>query len=248
MRTRTLFGQVCLYVILLFSHDYCSPLEVSNITDDNLINGNYLINMADKMDNPLLKLLGKAFQGIEQTVSELDTQAMLQNEALENIGNITNNIEKISKKVAAQVVDICNLHPCNEWSMWTNCDAKTKGAFGTQRRMRKCGYSSELCTRKNETKRIEKDFKLCEYSPSCLPSYNLTEEGFCVKLYTDTKTWFDANQQCSDDGGHLITILSATKSSLAEAIFNRYSVSDVWIDGIKKSSTGEWQFVKNFDV
>ncbi|XP_053391517.1 C-type lectin lectoxin-Thr1-like [Mercenaria mercenaria] len=78
----------------------------------------------------------------------------------------------------------------------------------------------------------------------CPKDYNVTKNGFCVKLYSDkqrTQTQVSAEQQCQDDGGHLMNIDSEEKYEDVSSLLKGFS-SGVWIDGHRKDVSSPWQY------
>ncbi|XP_053390257.1 uncharacterized protein LOC128553160 [Mercenaria mercenaria] len=205
------------------------------------------MKMGRKLDSPLLKLLGKTFVKMEEKLSMVDDETKHDTPAVDGKNEKEKETDQFAEKLDNVIKEICLLHPCGKWSDWEDCDAKKNGTFGSQTRTRKCGYNSTLCISNSETSWIEKDIRLCEYSPWCPSDYKLTEDDYCVKLYADQKkTWQNAQKTCSEDGGHLISIHSDSKSRIVEAILESMNVDDIWIDGIKKSSDGDWEFLNKF--
>jgi hypothetical protein len=125
-----------------------------------------------------------------------------------------------------------NLHPCYDWTLWSDCGAIKEGYIASRKRTRKCGrYQSE------DKMTTETDIGICE--GFCPKDYNLTTNGFCVKLYVERKSFGDAEKQCQADGGHVINIDSELKNGDVKKLlqgFNAY----VRIDGQRKDSSSAW--------
>ena len=133
-----------------------------------------------------------------------------------------------------------NYHACTAWSEWSECGAKLIDYFSTRTRTRRCGG--------NETKhRDEIDTDVCEGRSkgqtkiSCPTRYTVYD-GFCLKLYMETKNFSDADAVCRDDGGYLVNIDSDEKYDVIKSILteNSESVTSTHIDGSLVDS--RWKF------
>ncbi|XP_046582955.1 C-type lectin lectoxin-Lio2-like isoform X2 [Haliotis rubra] len=63
--------------------------------------------------------------------------------------------------------------------------------------------------------------------------------GLCYKIYNSTKTWFQANHTCHQDGGHLIKVDSAGINAFVNKISDYYS-AHIWLGGFKDDLSGRW--------
>ncbi|XP_046572173.1 C-type lectin lectoxin-Lio3-like [Haliotis rubra] len=63
--------------------------------------------------------------------------------------------------------------------------------------------------------------------------------GLCYKIYTSTKSWFQANHTCNQDGGYLIKVDSLGINAFMNKISDSYSAF-VWVNGLEDSVTGKW--------
>ncbi|XP_046582947.1 C-type lectin domain family 17, member A-like [Haliotis rubra] len=63
--------------------------------------------------------------------------------------------------------------------------------------------------------------------------------GLCNKIYNSTKTWFQANHTCHQDGGHLIKVDSAGINAFMNKISDSHSAI-VWLGGFKANPSGKW--------
>jgi hypothetical protein len=89
---------------------------------------------------------------------------------------------------------------------------------------------------------IETDFGLCE--GFCPKAYNVTTNGFCVKLHVNSKTFDDAEKQCQADGGHMMNTDSELKNADVTEFLHEFN-SYIYIDGRRKDSSSEWVTVDN---
>ncbi|XP_053386651.1 lectin BRA-3-like [Mercenaria mercenaria] len=137
---------------------------------------------------------------------------------------------------------MCRLHPCSDWSDWSNCDANRPGEFGGQNRSRNCGLNTTYCERHNIPS-LEYDTRVCE--GKCPSHYVVTKHGFCLKLYNnDKKQRDDAETACQTDGGHLVNTDSIIKvQDVNETILDqKYSGDRLWIDGRRSEQAGPWKY------
>ncbi|XP_060583886.1 C-type lectin domain family 6 member A-like [Ruditapes philippinarum] len=148
---------------------------------------------------------------------------------LQMIGKTIDNIEK----------EICKLHPCSDWSVWSVCVARF-GQIGSKVRTRQCNVNKTRCEIHSNS-RTEKEFGICiGYCPN---GYNITKNGFCIKFYSDKKVKKEAEKHCQKDGGHLVNIDSELKyndvsSLLTDLNTNRW----IWIDGHRKDVSSPWKY------
>ncbi|XP_053374793.1 uncharacterized protein LOC123534898 [Mercenaria mercenaria] len=137
---------------------------------------------------------------------------------------------------------ITNLHRCSEWTQWTECDVTREYYFGTRNRSRECELdkASSGKARKEET-----DLGICEGGVEgkgfCRKDYNMTTNGFCIKLYVTPKYHDDAEMVCQEDGGFLINIDSDLKYADVKSILNGF-LTNVNIGGRRKDSTSQWEY------
>lgn len=140
-----------------------------------------------------------------------------------------------------------NLHKCEEWTLWTDCEAKQLGSFGTRTRTRKC-HAAIDDNGNNDSETTETDWSLCEGPDEealkirCPSNYNFTKHGFCIKLNTDAKSHSEADGQCQLEGGYLINIDSDKKYSDVKDILKGGTLT-TWVGGRRKNSTSEWEFI-----
>jgi hypothetical protein len=152
---------------------------------------------------------------------------------LQMIGKTIDNIEKeIENKV-------CDLHPCSEWTEWFGCTARV-GQFGSKFRTRRCSVNMSTCEIDSNS-RTEKEFGIC--IGYCHNGYNITKNGFCMKLYADKQvTKNAAEQQCQKDGGHLVNIDSEIKLEDVSSLLTGFSDKGIWIDGHRKDVNSPWEY------
>lgn len=137
---------------------------------------------------------------------------------------------------------IKNLHPCAEWTQWSECTTSTPGYFGMRTRARECGMKSITDSLDPES-RIEADLGICEggsveEDTVCPHDYQVTTNGFCVKLYNTTKSLDDAEKQCADDGGFLINVDSELKFEDVKTL--TLGLSDMYVGGRQQNS--QWVY------
>ncbi|XP_060579904.1 C-type lectin lectoxin-Thr1-like [Ruditapes philippinarum] len=125
-----------------------------------------------------------------------------------------------------------NLHPCYDWTQWSECGALREGYIDSRIRTRKCGrYQS------GDKLTTETDIGICE--GICSKAYNLTANGFCVKLYVERKSFNDAEKQCQVDGGHVINIDSELKNGDVTKLLQGFN-THIYIDGQRKNTSSAW--------
>jgi hypothetical protein len=149
------------------------------------------------------------------------------------IGKTIDNIEK-------EVEKICDLHPCSGWTEWFGCTARV-GQFGSKFRTRLCSVNMTSCEIDSNS-RTEKEFGICiGYCPN---GYNITKNGFCMKLYADKRDKRDAaEQQCQKDGGHLVNIDSEMKLEDVSSLLTGFSTNKgIWVDGHRKDENSPWEY------
>ncbi|XP_060579720.1 uncharacterized protein LOC132736581 [Ruditapes philippinarum] len=72
--------------------------------------------------------------------------------------------------------------------------------------------------------------------------YNVTKNGFCIKLYADKQVKRDAaEKQCQKDGGHLVNIDSEMKLEDVSSLLTGIG-SYIWIDGHRKDVSSPWEY------
>ncbi|XP_053381352.1 uncharacterized protein LOC128549113 [Mercenaria mercenaria] len=126
-------------------------------------------------------------------------------------------------------------HPCDDWTQWSDCGAVKEGYIATRKRTRTCEINPPSLEQGNRT--TETDITICE--GFCPKDYNITANGFCVKLYVSRKTFDDAEKQCSEDGGHVMNIDSELKNGDVQKVLQGFG-SYVHIDGRRKDSSSAW--------
>lgn len=150
---------------------------------------------------------------------------------LQLLGRTIENVEKKIEK-------ICDLHSCAEWTAWQGCDARL-GEFGSKFRTRQCGDKTSLCD-VNINNRTEKESGICV--GVCPNDYNITKNGFCLKLYADLGRSYDtAEQQCKKDGGHLVNIDNEVKYGDVNSMLQGFSKT-VRVNGRRKDVSSPWEF------
>jgi hypothetical protein len=131
---------------------------------------------------------------------------------------------------------IRNQHPCSEWTQWSSCTARPSRLFGTKKRTRKC--STYKTPGETALSKLEEDVSVCV--GSCPSDYNLTANGYCLKLYRVGKPWDEAEKMCQNDGGHLVYIDNDAKFSDVKK-FSEGDNSYIWINGRRKDINSPWE-------
>ncbi|XP_045170033.2 type-2 ice-structuring protein-like [Mercenaria mercenaria] len=151
---------------------------------------------------------------------------------LQLIGKVIENIEQ-------KIKNLCDLHPCLEWTEWNECNAD-RGHFGSKFRTRQCSVNMTACEIDATNSRTEKELGVC--IGYCPKDYNMTKNRFCVKVYDDSvRTQDAAEHQCQKDGGHLINVDSEEKYQDVISVIQGLSKA-VWIDGRRKDVGSPWEY------
>ncbi|XP_045163639.2 uncharacterized protein LOC123527961 [Mercenaria mercenaria] len=133
-----------------------------------------------------------------------------------------------------------NYHMCTAWSQWTECGATRADFFSARTRRRHC-----VKDKSRNGRRTEIETGVCEGGllNVCPRSYNMTVNGFCIKLYTTEKTHNEAENVCKNDGGFLINIDSDPKYFDVKAILISNDMKGhVHIDGRRKNASSQWEY------
>ncbi|XP_053374922.1 C-type lectin mannose-binding isoform-like [Mercenaria mercenaria] len=99
-----------------------------------------------------------------------------------------------------------------------------------------------------KTTEAETDLGICEGGVEgkrkgfCPRNYNMTTNGFCIKLYVTPKNHEDAEMVCQEDGGFLINIDSDLKYADVKSILNGFRPADINIGGRRKDSASQWEY------
>ncbi|XP_060586578.1 uncharacterized protein LOC132742248 [Ruditapes philippinarum] len=131
-----------------------------------------------------------------------------------------------------------NYHACTAWSEWTECGTILADFFSTRTRTRHCVGKEETNIHRNEI-----ETGVCEGRAKnpCPLSYDMTTNGFCLKLYKDTKSNSEAEAVCKSDGGYLVNIDSDQKYDNVKSILMANNItSQIHIDGSRANS--QWKF------
>lgn len=193
-----------------------SSAPATDSDQNGTLNGKTLIEMGNKLQKPLLRLVGKTLISVENGIKE----------------EIRSEILK----------KICLLHPCTQWSEWSKCDSLKYGEFGGQNRSRNCGFNTTLCERYADTS-VEYEYRVCE-STCPVIGYVVSKHGFCLKLYNEMKTRDEAEEVCQKEQGHLVNIDSFEKVHDVNKTLGEYSYSydNLWIDGRRFVQGGPWEY------
>jgi len=223
-----MLGVVLLLVVCLISGAYSNPVPTSNI----------LKELGDQANNPLVQLIGQAFEDTE-------------NALYEKIRNRELDIFQVASFGENETVLnlVCELMKCGVWSEWSACTSPHE--FSMKTKTRQCGVNTTLCTYgPDEAYNLTKS-EVCsrsEYSlPKyiCPPDYEIVNGRFCLKYVTDTATQERARQQCMTDvGGDLIHVDNADKQ---EALyqFSRdrgFTSTDIWLNGKRDAKARPWTY------
>ncbi|KAL4219368.1 hypothetical protein ACF0H5_021948 [Mactra antiquata] len=126
-----------------------------------------------------------------------------------------------------------NLHAC-EWTNWSPCTVRKQGYFGSRTRTRTCYNDRNVGNTKNV---IESDNELCE--GKCPDDYDITKNGYCIKLYTEKVEHDDAATKCRNDGGYLINIETKQKHEDIKEILQGNN-EDPHVGGRRKDVSSQW--------
>jgi hypothetical protein len=122
---------------------------------------------------------------------------------------VENRMQKNQVGTDDVAAEMCRLHPCSEWSEWSNCDAIHQSEFEGHTRRRTCGLNTTYCKHFSEPTNVT-DTRLCERV--CPKDYTATSHGFCLKFYDKERlARDDAEKVCQGDGGHLVNVDSEMK-------------------------------------
>ncbi|XP_045156959.2 uncharacterized protein LOC123523337 [Mercenaria mercenaria] len=232
------------------------PVTVSDSIVNADLNGKELIKMGTVLNKPLLALLGETFVKMEHNISKQLSEKIddVKNEQ-DNIGiKLSEKIDDVEKNVQDKIValtnerqelktELCKLKSCTEWPEWSACSANVKRTIGASTRTRTCGVSSSICPLK-VAKKEETESRICQGTECKSNEYTKTKNKFCIRLSkTVKKSWKDAQEECHQDGGHLINIDSALKAADVHETLQKMSfTSDIWIDGTRTLPNGEWRY------
>ena len=184
------------------------------------INGTNLFELGNTFNITVLKLIGKALEGMEERFST-------------SFVNIENSLN----------TKLCELNPCSQWSKWAKCSAQRVSTFGAQTRTRTCWRgNSKPCSNDGE-EAIENESRVCE--GYCPQNYTLTANKYCLFFNSTNANQNTAENRCKADGGHLINI--DTKEHMTEyATFNS-GKRETWVDGVRTSRGGKWAYQSGQD-
>ncbi|XP_053385825.1 uncharacterized protein LOC123538569 [Mercenaria mercenaria] len=145
-------------------------------------------------------------------------------------------IEQLESKINDK---ICDLHPCSEWEEWTGCFAHVND-FGAKFRTRECGVNYKACD--SDTKAKTEETEICH--GYCPDDYNITNSGYCVKLYRGMQTTREeAERQCESDGGHLVNIDCMRKYKDVKGVIDKeWFTSQFWVDGLRSNDSSTWEY------
>jgi hypothetical protein len=210
---------IVLIVVVVYFCVLCT--EGASFTDTNgtkpgELNGKKLRELGMKLKLPKLRMIGKAIENMEI--------------------KIESGIEKLENETARK---ICDLNHCLPWTDWSKCSSNIH-LFGSKFRTRQCSIDVTTCKVDTFNSKTEKEFGIC--GGFCPESYNITKNGFCLKLFSDKlRNMAEAELQCQEDSGHLINIDSEIKYDDVGSIMQGFS-SSVWIDGKRKDVRSPWTF------
>ncbi|XP_053386253.1 C-type lectin domain family 10 member A-like [Mercenaria mercenaria] len=207
------------YIVICVTVPYIQGAPTTtdvNGTEPGDMNGKKLMEIGKKLKLPKLRLIGKTIENLELKVDK--------------------TLENFEKKTGRKM---CDLNPCMAWTDWSKCSSNPH-RFGSKVRTRQCSINKDTCKVDTANSRTETEFGVC--GGFCPKDYNVTKNGFCVKLYSDkTRTQVSAEQQCQDDGGHLMNIDSEEKYEDVSSLLKGFG-SYVWIDGRRKDVSSPWEY------
>lgn len=206
-------GLMLLTIIML---DAVMALPTGEGVVNSDFEGKSLFAMGKIINNPLLKLLGKTIEKLENDTAK--------------------NIESVI------VENICKLHVCTEWIAWSNCSASVSGTYGVQTRSRTCGINgANLCANRTKSQ-DETDSRVCE-GEWCPYNYTLSKRGFCFGMIRIDMNFTKAHEACKQDGGHLVNIDSEMKAVELNSVLEQRSLTNYYfiIDGRRTLPNGKWQ-------
>ncbi|XP_053395959.1 uncharacterized protein LOC128556070 [Mercenaria mercenaria] len=239
------------------------PMTVGDSIVNAELNGKELIKMGTVLNKPLLTLLGETFVKMEHNIGkQLSEKIDDVKNVQSNIGKkLSDKIDDVEKNVQDNIValtkdtsnkrqelkqEFCKLKSCTEWTEWSACSANVKRTFGASTRTRTCGVSSSICPLK-VAKKEETESRICQGTECKSNEYTKTKNKFCIRLSKMVKkSWKDAQEECHQDGGHLINIDSALKVEDVNDTLQKMSVTEkIWIDGTRTIPNGEWKYEYN---
>ncbi|XP_060601293.1 uncharacterized protein LOC132754657 [Ruditapes philippinarum] len=99
-----------------------------------------------------------------------------------------------------------------------------------------CDETLILVAKIDTNSETKKEFGICIMDMTCPNGYNLTKNGFCMKLVADKYGPKEAaEQQCQTDGGHLVNIDSEMKLNDVDSLLTGFIYGiGIWIDGERK--------------
>jgi hypothetical protein len=197
------------------------PFIESTINPDGheTFGGQFLVEMGNKIGSSELQMIGKTILNLES---------------------------KIKSTIRSEVIlELCRLHNCTDWAVWSKCDVALYG-FGSRKRSRECGFKTVLCNRDNLLK-TEDEFKICKTKihKNCPNGFTKTESGLCLSMHKRALSRNGAETECRKENGHLVQINSErTMKDVNKFLAEKYGLNRGfwWIDGLKAKQGGSWKF------
>lgn len=155
---------------------------------------------------------------------------------LQLLGDTIIHVEKKIQETA------CVLQSCSVWSEWSSCIPLHLKGFGYKQRNRTCAREKGSCYFKTNST-VETASEIC--LTRCPSHYSLTKNGYCLHLYNKTfVVQSDAENHCSDDGGHIVNIDSERKyDDVAALLLEKKFTNGIWINGQRKDSSSPWEYL-----
>ncbi|XP_060590368.1 uncharacterized protein LOC132745453 [Ruditapes philippinarum] len=188
---------------------------------NNTLNGQSLVEMGNKIKSTELQMIGKTILNLQSDMNST---------------------------IRAEVIhELCRLHNCTDWGVWSKCDVAILG-FGSRNRSRECGFRTVLCDREDLPK-IDYDFEVCDrkirVNKNCSAGFTKTEHGLCLKMHKNNVYRQTAENVCRREKGHLVQINSEiAMNDIDKFIAEKYGDGGGWwwIDGLRSEQGGPWKF------
>ena len=168
----------------------------------------------------LLSVVGQINGNSQNSLGECGTFEMWINDSLEKTGCTSYN----QSHSTGTKYELWNINPKNGYSY--------NGIYSGQRK-------GNL----NSDTQIVLDFSTINTSVIGNPKKTFTYNGNTYKYYTDSATWYTANQFCEEQGGHLLTIGSEEEHN---KVFSEIGDIQIWTGGRKESGSWQWITFENF--
>jgi hypothetical protein len=191
--------------------------STTNPDGNDTFDGQYLVEMGNKIGSSELQMIGRTILNLES---------------------------KIKSTIRSEVVqELCRLHTCTDWGVWSKCEVALNG-FGSRKRSRECGFKTVPCNQEDVLK-TEYDFEICQTKihKNCPNGFTKTEHGLCLKMHKNNLYRQNAENVCRREKGHLVQINSEiAMKDIDHFIAEKYGVGWGWwwIDGLRSEQGGPW--------